>query len=177
MVNSNLSSTGGCRKEEKHECIDYVSQITSKLDIAEVSRGFGLKMNDEGWAICPNNHDKNSTLKIDKANGSFRCYSPECNDHSDIITLTQRLLDVKFEDAAKIFSNGSGFGNWINEFPDRAAVYGRMRECMAATAKFYASQISSSAAYLESRGISLETAQKFTWTSSGNVLRSNHMPS
>jgi DNA primase catalytic core len=160
MVNSHASSVRS-RKEEQHECIDYVAQITNKLDISEVSRGLGLAINDEGWAACPQNHQGGLTLRIDRSTSSFRCHSPECNDHGDIIALTQRLLNVKFEDAAKILSNGSGFDEWIDEHAADASAYGRVRDCMTAAARFYASQISSSAPYLESRGISLETAQRF----------------
>jgi len=160
MINSNVSSVRS-RKEEKSDCIDYVSEITSKLDITEVAHGFGLAINDEGWAVCPNNHQGGLTLRIDTASGGFRCYHPECNDHGDIITLTQRLLNMKFQDAARVLSNGSGFTDWIDEFPEQAALYGYVRECMGAAALQYASQMSASSAYLKSRGVSLETAQLY----------------
>jgi len=160
MVNSHVSSVRS-RKEEQQECIDHIAEITNKLDISEVSRGLGLAIKDEGWAACSHNHHGALTLRIDRVTGSFRCYSPECNDHGDIITLTQRLLNLKFEEAAKILSNGSGFGNWIDEHTDDASACGVVRDCMASAARFYASQVGTSEDYLESRGVSLETAQRF----------------
>lgn len=146
-------------KEGAHECSCYVDELTRNTNILEIADGFGLQVNQQGYAECPQHHD--STLTIDGEKQTFRCIDPTCNDHGDVITLVQRLFSVPFEHAAKVLANDTEFSRWIDPHPDQARVYGLVRDCMGDAARTYAARLNAAMDYLASRGIGEETARRF----------------
>src|SRR5208283_4591333 len=121
----------------------------------------GLNMNEDGWISCPGKHDGDSTLRIDALTGSFRCVAPGCNEHGDIVTFTQRFTGVPFEESLKILAHGNGMNKWIEQNAYSLKAMGLVRDCMSTAASFYAHSVSRVSDYLNTRGISNETAQKF----------------
>ena len=63
-----------------------------------VARGYGLKINRSGMAICPFHQEKTPSAKIYP--DGFHCFG--CGVHADVIGFTQRLLGLSRPlDAAK----------------------------------------------------------------------------
>ncbi len=72
--------------------------IKSALDMPTVARGYGLKINRSGMAICPFHAEKTPSAKIYP--DGFHCFG--CGVHADVIGFTQRLFGLPRPiDAAK----------------------------------------------------------------------------
>ena len=56
-----------------------------------VARGYGLKINRSGMAICPFHREKTPSAKIYR--DGFHCFG--CGVHADVIGFTQRLFDLR----------------------------------------------------------------------------------
>ena len=162
MDKQTLAPLGG-GKEGNSELNDIIDNLNRSTNILQAARDFGLPINNEGLAQCPAGHENSFTLRLDAASVTFRCTDPTCNDHGDLITLTQRLLRMPFEHALKVLidGNGDGAGHWIDEHLDQAVTYGSVRDCMNTAARIFASQVNQVEDYLKSRGISRNSDQRF----------------
>ena len=56
-----------------------------------VARGYGLKINRSGMALCPFHREKTPSAKIYP--DGFHCFG--CGVHADVIGFTQRLFDLR----------------------------------------------------------------------------------
>jgi DNA primase catalytic core len=160
MVNSNNRLVRG-RKEGTEECTYYVDELTQNTDIFGIALSFGLKFNEEGCTDCLDNHGCGPTLRIDPATQTFRCMDPTCNDHGDVITLTQRILRQPFSEAVRSLANGSDLSKWIEEHPQEARTYGFIRDAMGYAARMFAARLDLASHFLSTRKIEIETARRF----------------
>ena len=72
--------------------------IKAAVDMPTVARGYGLKINRAGMAICPFHAEKTPSAKI--YSDGFHCFG--CGVHADVIGFTQRLFGLARPlDAAK----------------------------------------------------------------------------
>jgi DNA primase len=160
MVNSNNRLARG-RKEGTTECTEYVDELTQNTDILGIALSFGMKFNQEGYAECPDKHGGSPTLRIDQETQTFRCMDPTCNDHGDVITLTQRILRQPFSEAVRSLANGSDLCRWIDEHPQEAITYGLIRDSMGYAARMFAARLDLASHFLTTRKIEMETARRF----------------
>ena len=73
-------------------------EIKAAVDMPTVARGYGLKINRSGMAICPFHQEKTPSAKIYP--DRFHCFG--CGVHADVIGFTQRLFGLARPiDAAK----------------------------------------------------------------------------
>ena len=73
-------------------------EIKAAVDMPTVARGYGLKINRSGMAICPFHREKTPSAKIYR--DGFHCFG--CGVHADVIGFTQRLFGLARPiDAAK----------------------------------------------------------------------------
>lgn len=66
-------------------------EIKTAVDMPTVARGYGLKINRAGMAICPFHAEKTPSAKIYP--DGFHCFG--CGVHADVIGFTQRLFDLR----------------------------------------------------------------------------------
>ena len=66
-------------------------EIKAAVDMPTVARGYGLKINRSGMAICPFHREKTPSAKIYP--DGFHCFG--CGVHADVIGFTQRLFDLR----------------------------------------------------------------------------------
>lgn len=66
-------------------------EIKAAVDMPTVARGYGLKINRSGMAICPFHQEKTPSAKIYPE--AFHCFG--CGVHVDVIGFTQRLFDLR----------------------------------------------------------------------------------
>ncbi len=86
------------RKCFRKENFTLFDDIKSALDMPAVVRGYGLKINRSGLAICPFHAEKTPSAKIYP--DAFHCFG--CGVHADVIGFTQRLFGLARPiDAAK----------------------------------------------------------------------------
>jgi DNA primase len=78
-----------------------------------------------------------------------------------VITFTQRSLSVDFPTAVRILAEEAKY-NGLEEFDqEEIAAFGHVRECLAAAARIYRNALNQVLLYLQQRGISHDTAQRF----------------
>ena len=65
-------------------------EIKAAVDMPTVARGYGLKINRSGMAICPFHQEKTPSAKIYP--DRFHCFG--CGVHADVIGFTQRLFGL-----------------------------------------------------------------------------------
>lgn len=65
-------------------------EIKAAVDMPTVARGYGLKINRSGMAICPFHQEKTPSAKIYR--DGFHCFG--CGVHTDVIGFTQRLFGL-----------------------------------------------------------------------------------
>ena len=83
---------------EERSITTLFDDIKSALDMPTVARGYGLKINRSGMAICPFHQEKTPSAKIYR--DGFHCFG--CGVHADVIGFTQRLFGLARPiDAAK----------------------------------------------------------------------------
>lgn len=89
-----------------------------------VARGYGLKINRSGMAICPFHQEKTPSAKIYR--DGFHCFG--CGVHADVIGFTQRLFELARPiDAAKKLNDdfllnldvGGVSANAVNDYRKR----------------------------------------------------------
>ncbi len=66
-------------------------EIKAAVDMPTVARGYGLKINRSGMAICPFHQEKTPSAKVYP--DGFHCFG--CGVHVDVIGFTQRLFDLR----------------------------------------------------------------------------------
>ncbi len=65
-------------------------EIRAAVDMSTVAKGYGLKINRAGMAICPFHAEKTPSAKIYP--DGFHCFG--CGVHADVIGFTQRLFGL-----------------------------------------------------------------------------------
>ena len=159
MVNSNASPVGA-RKDERHDFTYFIEELKSRLDIIQVAELHGINVNKQGQADCFNGHDeKTPSLKFYEDTQSYHCFG--CNAHGDVISLVQHVEGWSFMQAVNSLATEAGMEPYQSNNGFDPEVYGRVGDCLSATAEIYHSWLLPDDPYLAQRGISYETAQKF----------------
>ncbi len=159
MVNSNASPVGA-RKEERHDFTYFIEELKSRLEIIQVAELHGINVNKNGQADCFNNHDeKTPSLKFYEDTQSYHCFG--CGAHGDVISLVQHVEGWSFMQAVNSPATEVGMEPYQNDNGFDPEVYGRVGDCLSATAEIYHSWLLPDDPYLAQRGISYETTQIF----------------
>ncbi len=156
-TNVGLSKPG----KEEDDCICKIDELIQSADILAVAREHGLAIHNESRAVCFGNHDTEPTLEIDAQTHSYRCLRPYCNSRGDVVSLIQEITDTPFVEALGMLSNGNDTVQWLIENKAVLETIGEVRDCMDFAARHYANAVDLVAPYLNSRGVSVETAREF----------------
>jgi len=160
MVNSNASPVGA-RKDERHDFTYFIEELKSRLDIIQVAELHGLNVNKQGQADCFNGHDERTpSLQFYEDTQSYHCFG--CNAHGDVINLVRHLEGWSFMQAVNSLATEVGMKPYQSNNGFDPEVYGRVGDCLSAAAEIYHSWLLPDDSYLAHRGISYETARRFT---------------
>jgi len=79
--------------------VDYAEQIKQSVTMPEVAAMYGLTVNRSHKAICPFHEDKKPSMHVYPGRRGYFCYV--CGKGGDVITFTERLFGLTFQDAMK----------------------------------------------------------------------------
>lgn len=75
----------------------YAEDIKSMVSMPEVARAYGLRVNREGFALCPFHHEKTGSFKVYKGTGGWKCYG--CGESGDVIDFVEKYFNLDFKEA------------------------------------------------------------------------------
>ncbi|WP_370229740.1 DNA primase [Cognatishimia sp.] len=118
------------------------------------------------WAPCPFHHEKTASFHVDDKKGFYYCFG--CHAKGDALKFVQETENVGFMEAVKILADEAGM-----QVPDRdpraqekADRHSQLVEVIEQAVQFYRMALKTGAAsearaYLERRGMSQETQDRF----------------
>src|SRR5208337_5476528 len=146
--------------DERHDFAYFIEDLKSRLEIIQVAELHGINVNKNGQADCFNGHDeKTPSLQFYEGTQSYQCFG--CNAHGDVINLVQRVEGWSFMQAANSLATDTGMTPYHGNNGFDPEVYGRVGDCLSATAEIYHGWLQQDDPYLKQRGVSYGTAQRF----------------
>ncbi len=160
MIKTNMAPSRS-RKERHEDFPNYLEELKSRVDIVDVARRHGITIDKHGHAQCFNQHDqKTPSLTFYEDSQTYHCFG--CNAHGDAISLVQAVQGCPFWDAVNSLAHESGMELYQSENGFDPEVFGRVADCLEAAARIYHEWLEPDDSYLAERGISYETAKRFT---------------
>jgi len=98
----------------------HFRDIKQQVNILDVARHYGVKVNSRGLGLCPFHREKSPSFSISESKQIFKCFS--CDISGDVFTLVSKLLNVTPIEAMKVINNNFGCGldldksNYTNNF-------------------------------------------------------------
>ncbi len=118
------------------------------------------------WACCPFHHEKSPSFHVEDDKGRYYCFG--CGAKGDAVTFLMELERLSFREAVETLAGEAGMS--VPALTPQAAAQAKARaslaEVMAEAATFYqqalmAPEGAAARAYLERRGLSIETIARF----------------
>ena len=81
-------------------------EIKNRVDIVDVAKRYGIKLNSSLKAKCPLHNEKTASFKIYKNTQTFKCFG--CGVGGDVVNLISKLCDVRPKRAAEIIDSDYG---------------------------------------------------------------------
>ena len=97
-------------------------RIKDKVDIVELFREFGVKLEPKGksWVgRCPWHNDKNPSLSVDRRKGLYNCFG--CGEGGDVFTLVEKMKGYSFKQALDYLKTRAGHVALKTEAPENKA--------------------------------------------------------
>ncbi|MBT4119623.1 MAG: DNA primase [Candidatus Peribacter sp.] len=146
--------------------MDPTLDIKSRLPIEElVGQYCQLKKKGSGFVcVCPFHQDKHPSMQISPDKGIAYCFA--CSSGGDIFSFYQKIEGVDFKQALKDLGERTGvkIEGLKMEAPVQKDHKERIRECLQAAQKFYASNLEKNAKaklYVENRKVTKEQVEEF----------------
>lgn len=136
--------------------------VTNLADIVELADAYGVELDDQQRMPCIAGHNGDiPTMRFDSITQSFYCTDPNCRLHGNVIDLVRDVENVDVLDAIQIVADEVGLdeASVNGNLPDREEV--RVLACLRYASRFYARHMDAALPYLESRGISRDTAERY----------------
>jgi DNA primase len=151
---------------------DFVQTVKDRSDIVSiVSEHVALKKRGgKFWGCCPFHQEKTPSFSVSPDRGLFYCFG--CGTGGDAIAFVQKVENLPFPDAVALIAGKFGVpvpegrGSGRQREKDEAAK--KIYEVNALAASFFAACLQKTAfgreaaAYLAGRGISADTAERFS---------------
>lgn len=140
-----------------------VEQIKERLGIADVVGSY-LKLERAGSSLkakCPFHNEKTPSFFVSPARGSYYCFG--CQAKGDIFTFVQEFEGLDFIGALRVLAQRAGVTLQKID-PKIQSEYARLYLCLEKATRFYEERLRESTeagAYLESRGLKLETIKEW----------------
>jgi DNA primase len=170
-----------------------VDEIRARTDIAEViGRTVTLKRQGRSWVgLCPFHSDRKPSFSVVPEKGIYYCFP--CGEGGDVFRFLMKTRGISFIEAVKELAGPAGITIEEREpTPEerrRAAMQADLHDvCEAAARLFHTTLLTSSEGapgrdYLDQRGITFETAQKYRlgyapegWDRLANHLHKQRIP-
>lgn len=157
---------------------DTVQEIKSRLDVAEVLRGY-IKLIPAGKnlkALCPFHKEKSPSFMVSPERGSWHCFG--CGEGGDMFAFVMKYENVEFFEAMKLLAEKAGVT--VTTVQGASNPYRDLYDANRAAKDFFAAQLlsaapsafaeasanrsahqTSAAAYLKERGLTAETIREF----------------
>lgn len=160
---------------------ETLDQISSKIDPLDVfGRYVQLKTRGrKATGLCPFHSERTPSFSVDLERGLWYCFG--CSEGGSVFNFLMRMEGLNFPQTVKKLADEVGVHLELSEVTDPEALQrDRLRELLERTAQYYSEMLWRSPlgeparAYLESRGLSKEIAEKFRlgWApSSGQALK------
>lgn len=137
-----------------------ISHVIDLVDIIEIAKSYELDLDEENRTACIEGHDRTeNTLRLDTDTQTFFCVDPQCRTHGNVVDLVQKLEGHSFGQAASYIA--SRMGMMPIEDDEGLEEYEQVRACLRAAARIYARNLDKAVPYLEGRGISRQTAERY----------------
>ncbi len=147
---------------------DNVQEIKSRLDIAEVLRGY-IKLIPAGKnlkALCPFHKEKSPSFMVSPDRGSWHCFG--CGIGGDMFAFVMKYENIEFFEAMKLLAEKAGVT--VAAGAAAGGAYRELYDANRAAKDFFMAQLTSAApsvhqgtaqAYLKERGLTTETIHEF----------------
>jgi len=142
-----------------------IEQIKQRLDIIELLQEYiHLTKAGNNWrALCPFHNEKSPSFMVSQEKQFWHCFG--CGKGGDMFTFVQEIEGGEFTDALRKLADRAGV-ELVAFQPANQKQHDRLLQIVAATQKFYQSTLRSAEGkiaqdYLASRGITVETQEKF----------------
>lgn len=90
--------------------IDAVQTIKECLTMREILERYGYTVGKKGFICCPFHNEKTPSMKIYEKD--YHCFG--CQEHGDVITFTQKLFGLSFQDALRKIDADFGLNVYEN---------------------------------------------------------------
>ena len=144
-----------------------IEEIKVRTDLTDLIAGYGIQVKRTGGtykACCPFHHEKTPSFHIQPTKGFYHCFG--CGESGDVIKFVMKYEGLTFIEAVRKLAAAANIT--IDEKSDpHAAVRRRLLTLHAELAAFYrrclmtAKEAAAARAYLESRELSEEVAERF----------------
>jgi DNA primase catalytic core len=132
------------------------------VELLDFAQYYGVDLDADLRTSCFVEHDDDEkTLQFDPDNQAFYCTRPDCRLHGNVVDLTQMKEGVSFARAIATISEIAGVGGFMVGHPEELIAPGEVRACLRAAGQFYARNLDAAMPFLETRGISRNTAERF----------------
>ena len=147
---------------------EKLEEISSKVDAAEViGRYVQLKTRGrKAIGLCPFHGERTPSFSVDLERGLWYCFG--CSEGGSVYNFLMRIEGLNFPQAVKKLADEVGVPLELSDADDPEARHrDRLRELLERTAQYYSELLLRSPLgkpardYLEQRGLTLETAEKF----------------
>jgi DNA primase len=151
---------------------EHLREMTNLVNIIDIAEEYTL-LNEYGRIECFEGHDEDKPmLQFDEKTQSFYCLDLGCRAHGGVIEFIEQIEGVSFVEAVNLLANRTGLPPWYTdkfeaEFGVNHVVVDRVRACLNAATRFYAGNLEKAQPYLQKRGISRETAEKYVMGATG----------
>lgn len=139
---------------------DQISHIIDSVDIIEIAKSYELDLDEENRTACLESHGKGErALHLDADTQTYYCVDPQCRIHGNVVDLVQNLEGNSLRYAVSTLASRMGMAPIEND--EGFDEYERVRACLRAAARVYAQNIDDAVPFLERRGISRRTAERY----------------
>src|SRR5882724_4539904 len=146
----------------------FLEELRRRLSLAgAVSRRFKLQRRGREFVgLCPFHKEKTPSFSVVEEKGFYHCFG--CGAHGDVISFTMQTGSLSFPEAVEALAREAGLEvpKATPEERERAQRQSTLRGALEAAAHWFEEQLHGSAgrealAYLERRGLDLNTIQRF----------------
>lgn len=137
-----------------------LEKIKERLNILDVVSTY-IKVDKVGTqfrARCPFHNEKTPSFYVSPTRGNYHCFG--CNEHGDIFGFVMKIEGLQFKDALRILADKAGVT--LSNFKKEEA--SNMVDILEAATIFFEKNLAQNMEaknYVSSRGITIETSQKF----------------
>lgn len=99
----------------------FIPQIKASVTVRQLLEHNGVRINRQGFCVCPLHGDRDASLKVYGGERGWTCYG--CHKGGDVINLAKELYGVNLSGAVRRLNDEFGLRLPLDEKPDRKAMF------------------------------------------------------